>query len=173
METKMTGSSGMSEVSFTEGAKVPTLSEASDALAEVARHMLNTPAGAKHRPLTNDLKWAVDDYMRARHPEQGQSNDAPANAIEEKLDRMGYILIRLVGGLGFQAMLTVFGGDYHAIGAERDVRINVLRDKLGNEHVAALYGFADEHGLELEFSSEHGVTLRLEPNWAERPIHAG
>lgn len=153
-------------------AEAARLRDAADKLASVANHMLHAPAGAKVRPLPNDLQQALEDYRTVRYSGMGQSVPVPFNAITEKIERLGYILMRLVGDLGFQAQLTAYGGDFELHGVDRDARINVLRETFSNVHVEALTEFASRHGLELEWSTDHGVTLRLRPDWFELPISA-
>lgn len=115
----------------------------------------------------NDLASAAERYWRTRGnaPPAMLGSQSPFTAIETEVDRAAWVLRRLVSLLGFQATLRVFGGDYEERGTniERGVRINVLRRAFETEHIAALTEFANNHGCDLEFTQEHGATLRLQP----------
>lgn len=151
------------------------LKDAGDALVCVADRFLNPPEGASGRPMINTLQVAVENYMNVRKTQLAavphrDVTYAPFTAIEEKIDRMSWVLMRLVNNLNLPATLTCYGKfEDWAIPGGKDVRINVFGDSFSNRDVADLSHFADRHGLELEFSREHGVTLRLPSDWSNVP----
>lgn len=154
----------------------PTLPEASDELAGLLRQFLDAPAGAGHRPLLSDLSWGLERYERARHPDQGRTG-GPPSAADDKIERAAFVLARLSMELRLQATLTVFNKhdlplEPGEVVATRDVRINLAKKEFSGPAVGALAEFAQSNGLELEFSTEHGATLRLRDDWAERPFSA-
>lgn len=136
-----------------------------DASDELAALVIEITTDSSH-PSLNDLQEAVAHYWKTRGntPERYLDAGVPFNSIEEKIDRCAWVLRRLVATLGFQAELRVFGGDFGEHGpqaAERGARISLTRKSFETEHIVALTQFAEEHECDLEFSQDHGATLRL------------
>jgi hypothetical protein len=133
---------------------------AADALAKLISQITED----RDWPGLTALQAGLEVYENHRYPNQGQST-TPFTAIEEQIAQASWVLRRLVALHGFQATLTVYGGDFeeHGTNVHRGVRVNVLRRSLDLDQIRAITEFAEDHGCDAEWSQEHGVTLRLRP----------